>query len=85
MDRKRYTIRKSYFDAPNHRKDDNQDLGYDYRNDLLQKSISKYILSGKNVGIINEFNKLYVYLVDSAKNIKKTFNYAIDRNSRNLN
>ncbi len=85
MERKRYAIRKSYFDAVSRRKNENQDLGYDYRDNLVQNSISKYILTGKNVGIINEINKLYVYLVDSVKNIKKTFHYAIERNSRNLN
>lgn len=85
MDRKRYANRPSYFDQVNERRNDNQDLGYDYRESLLQRSLSKYMQTGNNKAIIAEMNKLYVFMLDSVKNIKKTFHYAMDRNTRNLN
>jgi len=81
----KYLIRKSYFDIANSRKDNNHQLGYDYREDLMNNSLSNYMFSGKNIGIIKQFNDLSVYLIDAAKNVKKTFNFATDRNSRNIN
>lgn len=86
MGKNTYSTRKSYFDAANDRKDDNQQLGFDYRDQLMKRSLSNYMFGDKKRdGIIEQFNDLYVYLVDSAKNIKKTFNFAIKRNSRNIN
>lgn len=86
MGKNTYSTRKSYFDAPNSRKDENQQLGFDYRDQLMKRSLSNYMFGDeKRDGIIAQFNDLYVYLVDSAKNVKKTFNFAIKRNSRNIN
>ena len=86
MGKNSYTTRKSYFDEVNNRKDENHQLGFDYRDQLMKRSLSNFMFGDeKRDGILEQFNDLYVYLIDSAKNIKKTFNIAIKRNSRNIN
>ena len=78
--------RNSYFEVAEHRLDENLQLGFDYRDKLMERSVSNYFYGDpKREDILKQFNDLYVYLIDSVKNIKKTFMLSVDRNSRNLN
>ena len=88
MGHKKYTTRPSYFDVAETRNDENHDLGFDYTKDnaLVQKTLSNYFFGEINrERMINQFGTLWAYLIDSVKNIKKTFVYSVSRNSRNIN
>jgi len=81
-----YANRMSYFEIVENRSNKNLQLGYDYQETLMEKSLSNYFFGDtKRINIIKEFNSLMVYLIDSVKNVKKTFMYSIPRNSRNIN
>lgn len=82
----KYITRKSLFEITESRKDANHQLGFDYREEVMNKSVSNYMFGDpKRDGVIKEINKLIVYLIDNVKNIKKTFMYVVPRNSRNIN
>lgn len=84
--RKKYINRESYFEFAENTNLYNPELGFDYRDSLLEKNISSFFFGEKKrESIIKNFEKLLVYLVDSVKNIRKTFVYSIERNSRNIN
>jgi hypothetical protein len=81
-----YANRTSYFEIVENRSNENLQLGYDYQETLMEKSLSNYFFGDtKRINIIKEFNSLMVYLIDSVKNVKKTFVYSVPRNSRNIN
>jgi len=78
--------RKSYFKIPTSRRDEGRQLGFDYRDQLMSRSLSSFMFGDKKRDdMIAKLNDLFVYMIDSVKNIKKTFNFAIKRNSRNIN
>lgn len=78
--------RQSYFEIPHNRRNEGQQLGFDYREKLMKQSLSNFMFGDKKRDdMIGQLNDLFVYLIDSVKNIKKTFNFAIKRNSRNIN
>lgn len=61
-------------------------LGFDYREQIYKKSVSNIILADEKRNlIIQKMDKMICFLIDSVKNIKKTYNYSISRNSRDLN
>ena len=61
-------------------------LGFDYREQIYKKSVSNKILADEKRNlIIQKMDKMICFLIDSVKNIKKTYNYSISRNSRDLN
>jgi metal-responsive CopG/Arc/MetJ family transcriptional regulator len=81
-----YLIRPSYYDAMYHQFDDLKNTGYDWRNNIIKRSVSSYILSdSKREAIIIRMQSLIVYIMDYASNIKKAFNYAADKNYKHLN
>lgn len=85
MERK-YLLRQSLFSIVNSRNDKGRQLGYDYTDTLFEKSVSSYFYGEKKrVAIIKKIETLYVFLIDSVKNIKKTYFIAVNKNSRNLN
>ena len=88
MGKNKYIQRPSYFEAAEVRKDDGHDLGFDYteKGVVVQNTLSNYFFGDElREGMINQFGILWVYLIDSVKNIKKTFVYSVKRNSRNIN
>ena len=69
-----------------HTQDFFTDLGYDYRNSIFSKTISKPIMENPvNKGILNEIQRMIVYLIDSVKQIKLQYMISLDKNDRNLN
>ena len=69
-----------------HTRDVFTDLGFDYRNQIFSKTVSKPILENKiNKGILNEIQKMIVALVDNVKQIKLQYMISLDKKDRNLN
>ena len=70
----------------NHRNDIILHTGFDYRGRILKRSLSgSMYLETKRAGILNEIEKVLVFLVDSIKNIKKSYNWCLDKNYRDFN
>jgi len=82
----RHLTRESYFEIAENRGKEGQQLGFDYRGKLYEKSVSSLILADpKRKSIIQKMDDMVTYLVESVKNIKKTYNYAVGRKSRDIN
>jgi hypothetical protein len=78
--------KKSLFDKMEHRLDQIQNLGYDYKGKLFQNTLSNVILSdSKRVGILNQFEKIIYQCIESVKLIKVDFNYTFKKNYRKFN
>lgn len=81
-----YLIRESYYQYMIHMQDDIKNIGYDWRNNLFNKSISNYILSDtKRSLILGEIQKLMIFAIDKVSMIKKSMNYTVDKNYKYLN
>lgn len=86
MENRKYLNRESYFEKAERLNEYNEQLGFDYREKLMKKSISNFFYGEKKrESIIKKMEKLIVYMIDSVKEIKKTFVYSVNRNSRNIN
>ena len=69
-----------------HTQDVFTDLGFDYRQKIFEKTVSKPILENPvNKGILDEIQKMISYLVDNVKQIKLQYMISLDKNDRNLN
>ncbi len=69
-----------------HAQDSFTDLGYDYRKNIFKRTISKVILENKSSNaILNEIQKMIVYLIDTVKQIRLQYMISLDKNDRNLN
>jgi hypothetical protein len=69
-----------------HAQDVFTDLGYDYRQTIFKKTISKVILENKiSNAILTEVQKMFVYLIDTVKQIRLQYMISLDKNDRNLN
>jgi hypothetical protein len=85
-EKSRHLTRESYFEIAENRVKEGQQLGFDYRGKLYEKSVSSLILADpKRKSIVQKMDDLVTYLVESVKNIKKTYNYAVGRKSRDIN
>jgi len=85
-EKNRHLTRESYFDIAENRVKEGQQLGFDYRGKLYEKSVSSLVMADpKRKSIIQKMDELVTYLVESVKNIKKTYNYAVGRKSRDIN
>lgn len=70
----------------NHRNDIIGHLGFDYRGNILKRSLSSAMfLEKKRKGLLGELEKILVYLVDSIKHIKKSYNWALEKDYRDFN
>lgn len=81
-----YLTRPSYYEYMTHLQDDLLHTGYDWRNNLFNKTVSTYLISEpKRAGIISQFQILMVSLIDRVSMIKKAFNYTVDKKYKYLN
>jgi hypothetical protein len=84
--RHKYTTRRSLLNISEHRLDLIKNIGFDYEGKQIKKSISKYILSDPiKEEIISSWEILIFNLTEYTKNIKKGFNYAIDKKFTKFN
>ena len=82
----KYLTRVSYYQHMIHIQDDLKNTGYDWRNNLFNKSLSTYLLADpKRQGILNQIQKMMVYMIDRVSMIKKAMNYTVDKNYKYLN
>ena len=85
-EKNRHLTRESYFEIAESRIKEGQQLGFDYRGKLYEKSVSQLVLADdKRKSIIQKMDALITHLIDSVKNIKKTYVYSVSRNSRDIN
>jgi hypothetical protein len=78
--------RTSYYEVAEHMQDDIKNYGYDYEKDLFEKSVSSYILDDTNrEQIVSRFTILFSYLINRVKDIKRSMNYAMDKNYKKFN
>lgn len=79
-----YPVLRDYL---KHRNDDIKNLGYDYNYEgILTKSISSiFLLEPKRSKIIYKMDKLFIFMVNHIKSIKKTYNFLFDKNYTKFN
>lgn len=69
-----------------HAQDNYTNLGYDYRGNILKKSVSKILfLNDSNKEILLLIDNMISHLVDTVKQVKLHYMISLDKNDRNLN
>jgi hypothetical protein len=82
----KYLTRESYYQSMIHSEDIIKNAGYDWRGNLMNKTLSRYLLNDpKRSQIIEQLQALLVYMVDQVSMIKKAMNYTVDKNYKYLN
>jgi hypothetical protein len=78
-----HLARPSYYRFMIHQQDLLLNQGFDYSNKLFETAMSNYMLiEPRKEYTFLQFQKLLVFLIDSAGSIKKAFNYTVDKNYR---
>jgi hypothetical protein len=81
-----YLTRESYRQYTYHFFDNRKNLGYDWRNSLLKKSLSSYLLAdAKRLSMVEQIQRMLVALMDQASRIKKAMNIYTDKNEKYYN
>lgn len=79
-------VRQSYYEVAEHLQDDIKNYGYDYENNLFEKSVSGYILNSPiREQIIHRFTILFAELINKVKDIKRSNNFAMDKKFKKFN
>lgn len=79
-------IRPSFKDYALSRKNEIKNIGFDYRNNVFDRSVSASLVSEpKRVALLSFMEILVNYLIDSVKSIKKHNNFAISKKWRDFN
>lgn len=79
-------IRPTFKDYALSRKNDIKNTGYDYRNNVFNKTISGTLLEEpKRAALIAMMEILVNYLIDAVKYIKKHNNFAVSKKWRDFN
>lgn len=74
-------VRPSYYEWMIHQQDVILNLGFDYENKLLEKTVSNYMLvDPEKEFIFKQFQILIVYLINATGNIRKAYNYTVPKN-----
>jgi hypothetical protein len=75
-----YLVRESFYESMIHKQDDLKNIGFNWRPNLMIKTLSAYLLSNTNVSqMVEQYQKLMVYLVERVQDIKKSANYTVDK------
>ena len=76
-----YLVRTSFYEALIHQQDELKNVGFDWRPNLMKKSMSKYLLANDDVAaMVGQYTKLLANIVDTIQEIKKSINYTVDKN-----
>jgi len=79
-------IKESLYDIKDNRKNDIKHKGFDYRDQLFEKSMSHLLFQeDKRFNILKKIESVMVELIDQVKTIKTFYNYAVKKNYRDLN
>ena len=69
-----------------HRNDVLLHRGFNYHGKIFTKTVSNvFYLEEKRAKILDEYDKVFSFLIDSIKHIKKTFHFAYDKDFINFN
>jgi len=83
---KNYIKRESYLKKSQHILDNYKNLGYNYKGEIFRRNVSSlFYLDKRKENILNEFEKFIIFLIEYTKTIKKSRNYAIEKDSTNIN
>ena len=77
----RYIVRENLHEVLIHQYDDLKNVGFDWRPNLMKKTLSAYLLSNENVlTTVEQYTNLLSYIVDRIQDIRKFVNYAVPKN-----
>jgi hypothetical protein len=78
-----HLARPSYYQYMIHQQDALRNQGFDYETKLFERILSPYMLVDPRKSLVLDyFQKMAVYLINATGNIKKAFNYTVDKNYR---
>lgn len=76
----------SFWNQVRHRNDNIKNTGFDYRGQILKKSLSNvFFLEAKREVILSAYDEIITWMVDHIKIIKKTFNWTLPKYYRDFN
>ena len=66
---------------------DLKNQGYDYSNNLMNKTMSPYLMGNKNVNnfLTNHIQKIMVLLINNVKKLRIYYNIAVPKNYNKIN
>ena len=77
----RYIVRESFHQVLIHQYDDIKNVGFDWRPNLMKKTLSAYLLSNENVfAAVEQYTTLLSYIVERIQDIRKFVNYTVPKN-----
>ena len=77
---------ESLYDKANTRLTRLKNTGYDYEGKIFKKSLSPLIMSDPTrASILNEYEKMVIFLIEKAKMIKTFYNYTVSKDYKKLN
>lgn len=66
--------------------DDISNLGYDYKDKVLKRSISPYLLKNANISsFIEKIEPIITEIIELPKKLKAFWNFTIDKNDTRFN
>lgn len=79
-------LKRSYKYTANHANDVYSNLGFDYRENIFKKTLSKQLFANdKSKKILNEIQKIIFLLIEETKLLKTRFVFALDKDSKLIN
>lgn len=79
-------LQRPYGFILNHANDDIKNIGYDYREHIFEKSVSKQLFANKqSEGILKEIQKLVYFTIEQVKLIKTRRFFAVDKDYNRFN
>lgn len=80
LSQREFSYRFNFSENLRHRNDSRLHEGYSFRGNVIWNSVSNtFYKEDKRKGILNAIEVAIVHLIDSVKDIKKTFNWVIDK------
>jgi len=77
--------RKKIYDVAKHRKDSRLNIGYDYKDNLVNKMVSKHIQRNQTIREFILFVNDYFYnIIKSVKYLNAFKNYTIEKDDTNV-
>ena len=81
-----WTVRSSYLTQAKHQNDLFLNLGYNYHGKMLKNGTSDELWANPlQVGMYAKIEGMITYILETAKNIKKSMSFAHDWNTLNIN
>lgn len=79
-------LRRPYDYASIHACDERKNLGFDYREHIFEKTLSKQLFANeKTSSALKEIQKLIFFLIEEVKVLKTNNTFAVDKDYKMLN